>query len=292
MKTTKILKEILIALIAIAPLAYFLFIWGSLPTEIPVHFDGAGNPDSFGGRGTIVRTLSFICIGTYLFLLYIPRIDPKNNFKLYSDTYAKLRLIISIFFSAIGFIIISSVVTQKLDTTLFYIAIAGLFSLMGNYFSVIRPNYFLGLRTPWTLESETNWKKTHFYTGRLWFFGGILLIAMLLLSPSAYNLYIYLGVLAILGVFPVAYSFILFKKDQKSNNGDGTTPPKPKPAGPPMLSQSECWYYSFYINPNDSRIFVPKRCKMTGWTINFGNPYSYIVIAAIIGIIIGTQYLN
>ena len=83
MKTNRILKELLIGCIVITPLLFYLFIWNSLPTTIPIHFDAQGNPNNYGSRSYIAITLFFLTIGLYLFLRYIPKIDPKNNFSIF-----------------------------------------------------------------------------------------------------------------------------------------------------------------------------------------------------------------
>lgn len=290
MKTTKIFKELLIGSIVVAPLLYFLYIWNTLPTEIPIHFDAQGNPNNYGSRSHIALTLLFLSVGTYLFLMYIPKIDPKKNFSIFSNTFVKLRFILTLFFSSICFIIISSVKTGELNTTYFYMLFALMISLFGNYMSNIRPNYFLGIRTPWTLESELNWKKTHFVTGRLWFFSGILLVIFILVLSKNHIIYVYIGSIILLALFPIIYSFYLFIKDGKPrrksskekllNNIDNA-----------HLNESDMWVYSFYINRFDSRIIVPKRNKMMGWTLNFGNPFAYVLIAVIIGLIIISKYI-
>lgn len=292
MKTTKIFKEVLIGSIVIAPLLYYFYLWNSLPAEIPVHFDAKGNPNNYGSRSEIALTLCFLSVGIYLFLLYIPKIDPKKNFSVFSDTFVKLRFIVSLFFSAIGFIIISSVKEGKLNTSLFYVVFAILISLMGNYMSNIRPNYFIGIRTPWTLESETNWKKTHFFAGRLWFFSGILLTIMIFVLPVSNKIYVYIGFIILLALFPVLYSFIIYnkgKKPQKRNIKTEKSPDnKNKNAN---INESDMWVNSFYINRYDSRVIVPKRNRMMGWTLNFGNPYTYVLIAVIIALIIISRYI-
>ncbi len=207
----KIYKELLIGGIVVAPLLYFLYIWNTLPTEIPIHFDAQGNPNNFGSRSYVALTLFFLSIGTYLFLMYIPRIDPKKNFSIFSDTFIKLRFLLSLFFSLICFFIIHSVKNGELSTTYFYVTFAIMISLFGNYMSNIRPNYFIGIRTPWTLESESNWKKTHFITGRLWFITGIIMGILLVVLPSKYAVVTFIGSIVLIAIFPLAYSFLKFK---------------------------------------------------------------------------------
>ena len=292
MKTTKIFKELLIGSIAIAPLLYYFYIWNSLPEVIPVHFDAQGNPNNYGSRSYIALTIFFLSVGTYLFLMYIPKIDPKKNFSIFSDTYVKLRFILTLFFSAVCFNIIFSVKGKGLNPSFFYLAFAIVIALIGNYMSNIRPNYFLGIRTPWALENESNWKKTHFVTGRLWFFSGILIAVLIFVLPVNYFIYVYIGFIILLALFPVLYSYIIYSKSDKSkSNSIKTEKLSNNKNRNTDLNESDMWVYSFYINRFDSRIIVPKRNRMMGWTLNFGNPYTYLLIAIIVALIIISKYL-
>ncbi len=292
MKTTKIVKELFIGSIVISPLVYLFYVWNSLPAKIPVHFDAQGNPNNYGSKFNIALTLLFLSVGTYLFLMYVPKIDPKKNFSIFDNTFVKLRFILSSFFSAICFIIIISVQEKELNTSIFHIVLAVLILLMGNYMSNIRPNYFLGIRTPWTLESEMNWKRTHFFTGRLWFFSGIFLIIMLLALPVRIKTDMYMGVIVLLALFPVVYSYIIYRKNDKENDKDlKKSKLSNDKNGNTDFNEPDMWVHSFYINRYDSRIIVPKRNKMMGWTLNFGNPYTYVLIVIIITLIIISKYI-
>lgn len=215
MKTTKLVNELILGAIMIAPLMYFLIVWKSLPVEIPVHFDAKGDPNRLGSRYEILFTILFISLGTYLLLLYAPKIDPKKNFSIFSGTFLKLRYILTTFFAVMSFFIVSSVINEKLNISLLYAVLALLIALLGNYMSNIRPNYFLGIRTPWTLENESIWKKTHYITGRLWFFSGIILMIMMLLLPNTIKFYVLIGGILLLSVFPVLYSLITYRNREK-----------------------------------------------------------------------------
>lgn len=89
-----------------------------------------------------------------------------------------------------------------------------LFAFLGNYMYNIKPNYFVGIRVPWTLNSDYNWKKTHQLGGRIWFIGGILITIISLLIPAVYAHIVLTVVLAIMVIIPIGYSFILFKKEK------------------------------------------------------------------------------
>ena len=218
MKSNKLLKEIILLFIAIVPLIYYIYLWNSLPARIPVHFDLHGNPNNYGSRYYIAYTLLFLNIGTYLLLLVIPKIDSKKNFEIFSSTFYKLRIILSLLFSTISFMIISSAQTGKVSNSILYIIIAFFISILGNYISNVRPNYFLGIRNPWTLENEFVWRKTHKFGGRLMFFSGILIILTIIaLHSTGYVFFIFITWIIIITLITTVYSYWIYKKTLKTS---------------------------------------------------------------------------
>ncbi|WP_342662760.1 SdpI family protein [Gelidibacter mesophilus] len=90
-----------------------------------------------------------------------------------------------------------------------------LYIVFGNYFKTIKANYFFGIRTPWTLESETVWKKTHELGGKLWFVGGIIVVLASLILEQQYNFTVFVVITIIIALVPIVYSYILFRKEKK-----------------------------------------------------------------------------
>lgn len=90
-----------------------------------------------------------------------------------------------------------------------------LYLILGNYFKTIKANYFIGIRTPWTLENETVWKETHKLGGKLWFIGGLILILSSLLLEKQTNFTLFIIVTAIISIIPVVYSYLKFQNVKK-----------------------------------------------------------------------------
>lgn len=86
--------------------------------------------------------------------------------------------------------------------------------IFGNYFKVIQPNYFIGIRTPWTLENNEVWKATHVFAGKIWVVGGFLLILGGLVLNNVFGK-VFVFIIVVLALIPVFYSFIKFKQIQK-----------------------------------------------------------------------------
>ena len=92
-----------------------------------------------------------------------------------------------------------------------------LFAVMGNLMPKIRQNYFIGIKTPWALEDEDNWRRTHRMAGRLWFAAGLLMMLLSVL-PKILTGSI-LGIALAMALVPYIYSYSLFRsKRMKGEN--------------------------------------------------------------------------
>lgn len=146
-----------------------------------------------------------------------PRLDPKRKIGQMGDKYYALRLIMTTFIAAIMVyvLVVSKDGTMKNPGTL--LALLGcFFAVMGNYFQTVRPNYFIGIRTPWTLDNDVVWKKTHTFSGRVWMAGGLLIIITALLIHHITGQFIaFASLMSLMVIVPVLYSYIIHKREKK-----------------------------------------------------------------------------
>lgn len=218
----KILNK-LVWLIVPIPLIYLAIIWNKLPDSIALHFDLNGNADKFGNKNELLITiiiLSGISLLIYLLLKNIYRIDPKKYAAENKDRLLKIGFTITVFMAAVGCMLVytgqngSSVFTMGLILA----GVGLLFAIIGNYLPNLKPNYFAGLRLPWTLENPENWKKTHAFAGKLWFAGGLFLAAICLLIPSKIAIIVFFLITFIIIMVPCIYSYKLYKKQKEQKS--------------------------------------------------------------------------
>ena len=207
----KFKKEIPFIVVALLPFVYLAYIWNRLPEEVPMHWNASGEIDRWGNKSELFMMLFMLTGITYLVFLIIPYIDPKQKLQNMGNKLNNLRMILGIFMSALAIYILYSVQQKTSNPVLIFPLIGLLFAFLGNYFKTIKPNYFIGIRTPWTLENEEVWKKTHLMGGKLWFVGG-LLMALTFLLPNEVQLYTFLGITAVISIVPIVYSYLEFKK--------------------------------------------------------------------------------
>ncbi len=216
MKTKNIVKEGLIWLIIAIPFIYFLSVQSTLPAQIPIHFNIHGQPDNWADKTSFVWLLAGMTLGVYALFLIIPLIDPKGKIKQMGNKYYILKLLLVSLMSGLSIIMIISAKYQQIMTSKLVILLIGLmFVVLGNYMPSVKPNYFIGVRTPWTLEDETNWRKTHRFTGWLWTLGGLVIILLSLVAKSAALFLSSVSIAVIIAFLPVFYSFALFLKQRR-----------------------------------------------------------------------------
>lgn len=210
----KYIRELVLWVLIALPYVYLASIWAALPDQVPTHFDLAGKANDWSGKNTLLFIPGAMGLGTYLLMLLIPVLDPKKKLRQMEGKYQGLRFMLTVFMSGLSIYLLYISRAGRMEDPQWFIAFIGLMlAMMGNYFQALRPNYFVGIRTPWTLESEEVWKKTHWLGGRLWMAGGVLIIILSFLIRGHMPLLIVAGsILFILVVVPVGFSFIAFRR--------------------------------------------------------------------------------
>ncbi len=213
----KYLKESLLWLMMLLPMVYLANVWNVLPEQVPTHFGFDGKANDWSSKKSLIYLIPGLQFSIYLLMLLIPAIDPKKKIEQMGDKYFNFRLILTIFLSLLStYIVYASKVGNIKNPNLLFALIGVMFAMLGNYFQTLRPNYFIGIRTPWTLENENVWKSTHRLGGKIWMIGGII-IAILSFNITDNQMFsiIFSTTLFILAVIPIFYSYWAFKNDKK-----------------------------------------------------------------------------
>lgn len=209
-------KELPIIAIVLMPFIYLAFIWNSLPAKVPTHWNYKGEVDHWGDKFSLIGLLFMLPVLMYVLLLVVPKIDPKKRITLMGGKYYQLKFILVLLMSLLALFILYISKHQSFSSPNMIYAIIGiLFTVLGNYFKVIQPNYFIGIRTPWTLENKEVWKITHVFASKLWVIGGLVMVLGALLFPSATFSIVFIALVFVLAIVPMVYSYIKFKEIEK-----------------------------------------------------------------------------
>ena len=208
-------KEFPFWIIILMPFLYLAYIWHDLPDRVPMHYDIHGNIDRYGSKQELLIIPFALPVLVYLIFLIIPYIDPKKQLTQMEGKYNSLKMLLTL---SMSFLAIYILYTSKSGTlfnpNFLLVILGGLFVVIGNFLKTIRPNYFIGIRTPWTLESEKVWKSTHILAGKLWFFGGILIVLCSLLLKQKNALICFVVLTGLMALIPVLFSYFEFKKQE------------------------------------------------------------------------------
>jgi len=213
-------KEILpIALIALAFLVGG-FLYQDLPERIPSHWNIEGEVDAWSSKNFGVFFFPGITLGIYLLMTFIPLIDPlRRNYPKFHLPYFWFRTLFVSFFVLLYFYTLWAAFGTRLNINYFILpAISILFILIGVFLPKIRKNYFVGIRTPWTIHSEEVWDKTHQFGGRLFIAAGT--VALISLLFPRYSFLVFMVAVLSAAFISVIYSYFAFRKIEGFNKNE------------------------------------------------------------------------
>jgi len=169
----------------------------NMPSVIPTHWGIDGKPDAYGSRNTMLWMGVGLGMLTPILTILLPIISPKEKpIRTGDAAFLKLMTLVSFLMSAMVVIIINAAMGPAADPTRPIFAVLGLvFAAMGPIMADLKPNFYAGIRTPWTLSSDAVWRETHRRAGKIFLFGGIATLAFAILTPWPI-----IGVVAILAV--------------------------------------------------------------------------------------------
>lgn len=203
--------DIWLIIIIIATFISAVSFYGKLPNVIPVHWGINGNIDGYGSKNTIFL-MPVLNIVIYAILLAIPIIDPKRgNYGKFKNAYRVIRSVIIIFFTVVYAAILTASLGYKVRVDfIITLSISILFIVIGSFMDKIKHNYFVGIRTPWTLANEDVWTKTHRLGGRLFVAAGIISMIGSFIG-GFWSFALMMASVLIAALIPAVYSFVIYK---------------------------------------------------------------------------------
>ena len=166
----------LTSILTLLPILVGVILWKDLPASLPSHFGLDGQADGFSSKLEVVFLIPLVMLGLHFFAVVVTSLDPKASHvspKMKTLVYWLVPFIsglvqLSIYGAAFGLI--------GNSTRIGLVMVGIVFLVVGNYLPKTKQNYTVGIRLPWTLDSEENWNKTHRLAGRLWVLGGTIIL--------------------------------------------------------------------------------------------------------------------
>jgi uncharacterized membrane protein len=210
-------KEWLQCLILAAPFCAGAWLWDKLPERMPIHWGINGQVDGCSSKPVAALLLPCINLAVALLMVILPRLDPK--FVRYDEetqaslrrTFSAMRLAVTLFLSITALGILATPLYPAFRTMQMIVPGSGILLIVfGNLMTKLRPNWFFGIRTPWTLESREVWIKTHRLGGKLMVAGGgCLFVFGCLLPMRQFIIWVVFPTVAVMSLVPIVYSYIV-----------------------------------------------------------------------------------
>ncbi|RFM34195.1 hypothetical protein DXN04_12990 [Chitinophaga silvisoli] len=223
MKKTDLGQELLLLLLLLMPMAYLGIIWPSMPDLFPNNYSVTGIPERVGTKGDFLLLMTFLFLTNlmlYFLFRYLPHVDhadfPEANEHLQRQQYYRIRFSIHIYLAVFTSAIIWMVSTGKslMMERWVFTGVGILIAVIGLYLRRLQPNYFVGVRTPWTLQSTEIWQQTHLMAGNLWMWTGIATFLSGFFLPVVSGVFVLIFIGGILAALPYIYSFRLYHTDK------------------------------------------------------------------------------
>lgn len=202
--------------LAVVPVVLVAVFYSRLPDQVPTHWEIDGGV-TYGSKTSLWMIALLPVVFAVLFPV-LPRIDPRRrNYDKFSGSYDLFQVLMMLFLIGMtGIILVETFHPGTVDVGTVVIALCSLlFVALGNMMPKFRHNYFIGMRNPWTLASETVWVKTHRLSGKALFIAGILgLFAAFL--PNDYRHLVFVALIIAAVAIPSVMSYLWYRKEQEA----------------------------------------------------------------------------
>lgn len=213
MKNNKLLQSISL-LLSIFPVLVYGFFYNALPEEIPSHWDFSGTIDGYSTKNEFFL-LAILPLILWIFFLFLPKIDPKKeNYQKFSGFYHVFSMIMVLFMDFVFLLCLYASFQEDSPfvSEIIPMAVGLLFVFIGNYLPKVKPNFFMGIKTPWTLSCETVWIKTHRKGGMAFVLLGIFMMVVPFFPQI--NEYVFATVVLLAILYPVILSYLYFQQER------------------------------------------------------------------------------
>jgi uncharacterized membrane protein len=199
------------AVIILATLAGIVVGYPKLPDQIPTHWGLHGQVNGWSPKWTLFLFGPGAMVLVVILFAALPWLSPKKfEVDSFRGTYLYIMIVLVGMLGYINIFILLWGLGLPIDANR---AVAGciclLMALLGNVMGKVRRNFFVGVRTPWTLADERVWNATHRLAAKTMFAGGLLgLVAVFLRAPF----WLPLAAILVAALIPVIYSLVFYKQ--------------------------------------------------------------------------------
>ena len=199
------------SVVMLLPILFGVIFWDRLPASMTTHWGADGVADGTASKAFVVFGFPLILLALNWLLLFVSLVVDKKN-----DQNEKMIRICYSIMPALSLVVHTAIYSIALGKEWDFVAIIPVFLgsmllLIGNYMPKTTRNRTMGIKLHWTMGNDENWNKTHRLGGKLYFWGGLAVIASAVL-PIKFMLAVLMAVIAVSIIVPIIYSYTIYKK--------------------------------------------------------------------------------
>ncbi len=212
--------DIAVLAVCAASLAGLAALLPRLPEQIPTHWNFMNEPDAWGPRWTILA-MGALPLAVWLLMKAAPRIDPRREaYARHRRAYSIITTAICLALAPIAWISAAAALGWAVDVgILIRILIGVLFVVLGNFMGKFKPNFFIGIRTPWTLSDPDVWRRTHRRGALVFVIMGVCMLASIAVPHAALAAIVGIGPVPAGVVYLFLNSYLDYRKKEKAKGG-------------------------------------------------------------------------
>jgi uncharacterized membrane protein len=217
-------------IIAVLVIVFAMFavggaLYSQLPSTVATHWNGAGEVNGTMSKFWGVFFIPLLILGLTGLFLAIPNIDPlRSNIQKFKNYYYGFIIVFLVYFFYIYVLSLYWNLNSHFNMTRMLMpAMGALFVTIGFLMLKAKRNFFIGIRTPWTLSSDEVWDRTHKLGGKLFIAVGIITAVLTVLTFDT-AIWVMLGLILAVALFTIVYSYVIFHKLEKEGKVTLTYP--------------------------------------------------------------------
>lgn len=210
---------IITALLTLLPIVFGVLAWNKLPDPMPSHFNAEGEADGFMSKAGAVFVLPAFMLAVHILCAALTLMDPKRK-NVDGKPFLIILWIVPVMSILVNGLVYVYALGGKVNiTTAMLIGCGILFIILGNYLPKCGQNYSIGIKTPWALNDENNWRATHRFGGKVFVAVGVIsVILAFAVSASQVLFWLYFVLVMLSSIVPMVYSYIYYLRHGKKED--------------------------------------------------------------------------
>ena len=196
------------SIVILLPILAGLLLWEQLPQQVPFHWNVQGEVDQWASKPVAVFLMPLMLLAIQWLCVWTTQADPKKQ-GISEKMFQLVLWIVPVLAVVLCSVVYLSALGQEIRMEVLMPILVGLlFVIIGNYLPKCKQSYTMGIKLPWTLNSEENWNKTHRLAGWLWTVCGLGMTLVGFLG----GFWLLMVILGVMVLVPAVYSYLLYRK--------------------------------------------------------------------------------